>query len=185
MKMHKSEMTSCRYTSSSVGMEQSQFLNHFCSKDQVGPNYLAAAIQVEQKLLALLRSRWVWSRRIILPRCALSVRAAVHCSARHTATRLVGAEVSWHLDFDLLFLIQVYFQTKKNMHTRHDDIVLQILTAGQIYRAATGAWIGPWCSCPGVVIQGRIEPQTLKMCRGVWNKRSQWGFYMYMYTHEG
>lgn len=57
MKTHTSEVTSCRCTSSSAGMEQSQFFKHLCSKYQV--NYLAAAIQVEPKLLALLRSRWV------------------------------------------------------------------------------------------------------------------------------
>lgn len=48
MKMHTSEVTSCCCTSSGVGMEQSQFFNHLCSKYQV--DYLAAAIQVEQKL---------------------------------------------------------------------------------------------------------------------------------------
>lgn len=109
-KMHNSEMTSCRCTSSSIGMEQSQFFNRLCSKDQVSPNYLAAAIQVEQKLLALLRSHWVWSRSIILPRCALGECAALDCSALRLTTHLAGAEVSWPFRFDLsfFFLIQVW-----------------------------------------------------------------------------
>lgn len=68
------------------------------------------------------------------------------------------------------------------MHTRHDDIVLQILTVGQLYRAATGAWIGTWCSCHGGVIQGRIEPKPSR-CAEVYGTRGASEVFICTYTH--
>lgn len=114
-------------------------------------------------------------------------------SAHNNTSSGSGGELAFL--FWPLFLIQVWSGVgrrkksssphlfkKNNMHTRHDDIVLQILTVGQLYRAATGAWIGTWCSCHGVVIQGRIEPKPSR-CAEVYGTRGASEVFICTYTH--
>lgn len=167
------------------------FTSHLCSKYQV--NYLAATIQVEPKLLAAAQvPLGFWSCRLILPHCTSRVSAAFHSSVLHSATHLVAAKVisffhrgvKWSVGRTLRPTSLVL---SKNiyMHTRHDNILLQILTVVQIYRAATGAWIWTGCSCRGVQVGSYKEgsspnPQGVQKC--VEEPVSQWGFYMYIHT---
>lgn len=197
MKMHTSEVTSCRCTSSGVGMEQSQFFSHLCSKYQV--NDLAAAIQVEQKLLALLRSRWVLkplahsdSLHTERVRCLSLQRTAQHHTSRGSRGDL--AFLFWPLfsyrcevecgetpaPIPCPFKKKIYIY----MHTRHDNIVLQELTVAQIYRATTGAWIWTWSSCLGVQVRSykdgsSANPQGVQKCM----KQEGPVRFLYVYTH--